>query len=80
MSTACHIQICSITCARVFRSARAYRNYSRVCLDLRGRADSAHGFVILCTQYCNLLARCVHALALFCPTFNAIEGVYRKQL
>ncbi len=37
-----------------------------------GRADSAHGFIILCAQYCNLLARCVHALALFCPTFNAI--------
>ncbi len=43
-----------------------------MCLDLRARADSAHGYVILCAQYCNLLARCVHALALFCPTFKAI--------
>ncbi len=43
-----------------------------MCLELRRRAYSAHGYVILCAQYCNSLARCVHALALFCLTFNAI--------
>ncbi len=61
--------------SRVFRSAHACRNDSRVYLDLRGCADSAHGYDILCVQYCNLLALYVHALALFCPTFNAIDNL-----
>ncbi len=56
----------------MFIYARACRNYSRVCLDLRGRADSAHGYDILCAQYFNSLALCVYVLAMFCPVFNAI--------
>ncbi len=57
----------------MFRSARA-------CLDLRGRTDSAHGYVILCAQCCKSLARCVHALAMFCPTFNAIRVILIKYM
>ncbi len=59
------------------KSLCACRNYLLGCLDLRVRAYSARGFVILCAQYCNPLARCVHALALFCPTFNTMNCVIK---